>query len=223
MIKQTQAMVVGLGQFGMSLSRALSNAGVEVIAIDRRESKVQQASEFAAQAICIDATVEDDLAALDPAKRDFAVCAIGDESREGAIVVTALLRQLGVEQVIARATDDLLERILTLVGATQVVNPEQAYGEDLAQRLVFEDIVGEIPLGDTLALSELKPRPIMVGKTPRELDLEEQFGLIVLAVLCRKNDKEVLIRPDEDRKIEQDDTVIVAGGPGATQALHEEW
>lgn len=223
MIKQVQAMVVGLGQFGMSLSRALSNAGVEVIAIDRRESKVHQASEFAAQAICIDATVEDDLAALDPAKRDFAICAIGDESRESAIVVTALLRQLGVEQVIARATDSLLERILTLVGATQVVNPEQAYGEDLAQRLVFEDIVGEIPLGDSLALSELKPRPIMVGKRPSELELEEQFGLVILAILSRDEAREELIRPDEDREIKDEDTVIVAGRPGATQALHEEW
>jgi len=222
-MKQIQAMVVGLGQFGMSLSRALSNAGVEVIAIDRRENKVQQASEFAAQAICLDATVEDDLAGLNPAKRDFAVCAIGDESRESAIIVTALLRQLGVKQVIARATDDLLERILRLVGATQVVNPEHAFGEDLASKLVFEGIVGEIALGDSFALSELKPRPIMVGKRPSELKLHEQFGLTTLAVLAREGDEERLVLPEEDRKIERHDTVIVVGRPGAAQSLHKEW
>lgn len=223
MSNQLQAIIIGLGQFGMSLSRALAEAGVEVIAIDRRENKVQQASEFVAQAVCLDATVEDDLASLAPAKRDFAVCAIGDESRESAIIVTALLRQLGVSKVIARATDDLLERILHLVGANQVVNPEHAFGEGLARELLFEGIVGEIPLGDSLAISELKPRSVMVGKCPGELALEDQFGLSLLAVLTREDGEEKLIMADASRPIERHDTLIVAGSPGAAQKLHEEW
>jgi trk system potassium uptake protein TrkA len=31
-----QAIVIGLGQFGMSVARALSERGVEVLAVDKR-------------------------------------------------------------------------------------------------------------------------------------------------------------------------------------------
>ena len=128
-IIRRQVVVIGLGQFGMALTRSLSERGADVIAIDTQPDKIQMAAAFASEALCFDATDEEALARINPAKRDVCVCATGDQSKEAAIIVTALLRQLGAPRIIARANDDLHKRILLLVGAHEVVNPEWAFGE----------------------------------------------------------------------------------------------
>lgn len=124
-----QAIVIGLGQFGMSVARALSERGVDVLAVDIAEERVRVAAGFAAEAACFDAMDTDALARTSPERREVCICAIGDEAKEASIICTALLRQMGAPRVIARANDDLHERILKLVGAHQVVNPERAFGE----------------------------------------------------------------------------------------------
>jgi trk system potassium uptake protein TrkA len=215
-----QAIVIGLGQFGMALARALTLEGVEVIAIDKSASHVQEASAFAAAAVRIDATDEDALAAQAPGKRDMAICAIGDESREGSIIVTALLRQLGAKHVIARATDDVSERILRLVGAHEVLRPERAFGERLARRLVRADILEEFTLGKELVVSEVRVRPAMVGRSLAELSLPRRFGLTVLGVQTRLDGKTTVLLPEPTRPLAEADTLLVVGKPGAAHALH---
>jgi len=218
-----QAIVIGLGQFGMSLSRALTEEGVEVIAVDSRPGRVQEASAFVAQAMTFDATDEEALAGLAPGRRDIGVCAIGDEAREASIIVTALLRQLGTPRVVARASDDLHGRILSLVGAHEVINPERAFGERYARRLVHAGIIEEIPLGRALVVSEVKVRPVMVGRTLPDLTLHKHFGITVLGLQTIEDGKETLILPDPRRPLTEHDTLIVVGRPGAARKLHEEW
>ena len=118
----------------MSLARALAQHGSEVLAVDTNEAHINEIAPFVADAVIMDAMDEEALASLAPSQRDTCVCAIGDDNREGSIIVTALLRQLGAPHIIARATDELHARILTLVGAHEVINPEQNYGERLAIR-----------------------------------------------------------------------------------------
>lgn len=218
-----QAIVIGLGQFGMALTRSLTEHGVEVIAVDRRPELVEEASSVATQAVSLDATDEDALSRLVPSSRDLCICAIGDESREGAIMVTALLRQLGAQRVIARASDTLLERILGLVGAHEVVNPERAFGERLANRLVHIGIVDEIPLGSDLVVSEIKPSAAMIGRTLAELELPKRFGIMVLGSRLVSDGQEVVTLPDAQRRIVETDILLVVAKQGATQELYKKW
>ena len=124
-----QALIIGLGQFGMALARTLSERGVDVLAVDLDRQQVQLASSFVAQAACFDARDEESLKRAGPERRDLCVCAMGNESRESSIIVTALLRQMGARRIVARAIDELTGRILAMVGAHQIVNPERAFGE----------------------------------------------------------------------------------------------
>jgi len=218
-----QILIVGLGQFGMSLARSLSERGAEVIAVDTRPEQVQVASKFAGQALCVDATEDGALEQLAPARRDICVCAIGNEAREGAIIVTALLRQLGAPFVVARATDDLTRRILALVGAHEVVNPEQAFGERLATRLIYDEILDELPLGPDLVITNLKPPEAMVGRNLIELALPRRFGLTVVAVKQGGDDEAAITQPDPRRPLRADDTLIVVSRPGAVQKLAGSW
>jgi len=220
-----QAIIIGLGQFGMSLARTLTEHHVEVIAVDVRPDRVQEASVFATQALTMDATAETELASLDPGARNLCICAIGDDAREASILVTALLRQYGAKRIISRASDALLERILHLVGASDVVNPERAFGERYARRLLYNDLVAEVPLGDDLILSEMRPRPAMVGHSLVSLALPRRFGLTVLAIRTGGEGAGAgqVKPPEPSRALDASDILIVVGPPGAVAALHEQW
>jgi len=177
-----QTLVIGLGQFGMSLAHALAQHGSEVLAVDINEGHINDIAPHVADAVLMDAMDEEALASLAPAQRDACVCAIGDDNREGSIIVTALLKQLGAEHIIARATDDLHARILSLVGAHEVINPERNYGERLAIRLAWRNVVNVMPLGGNLVLTEIAAPESFWGRTLAELELPKRFQVTVSAV-----------------------------------------
>jgi trk system potassium uptake protein TrkA len=148
----------------MALVEALAARKVDVLAVDRDPELVKSATRHTAEAVCFSAVDEDALGRAAPAKRDMAVCAIGTD-RENSIICTALLRQLGSPFVLARATDTVHERILRLVGAHEVVNPDQEFGRRLAKRLLFRGLLDAVPLGDDLSIVELRTPNPFVGKT----------------------------------------------------------
>lgn len=214
-----QAIVIGLGHFGMALARSLEERGVEVIAVDKREEIVQEASAFVTQALCFDATEDESLAGLAPASRDLCVCAVGEDSREPGILVTALLRQMGAPYVLARAHDPLSARILRLVGAHEVINPEQAMGERMATRLLYDEIRDEVPLGEDLLLSQLDVPEPMQGRTLAELELSRRFGVTVVAIRRQVEGRGEVVEPDAHEPLRRDDLLVVVSRPGATEEL----
>lgn len=214
-----QAIVVGLGQFGMALATSLAEKGVEVLAIDTDEEHVRAAAPIVAETMRMDATDETALARTNPESRDVCVCAIGNEAREASIISTALLRQLGARRLVARATDPLHERILRLVGAHEVVNPEQAFGQRFATRLLYSDVVDEIVLGTDLVLTEARPPESFVGRTLADLQLPRRFDVTVVAM--RRPGKDVIDMPSPTRRLEADDLLVLVSRPGAVGKLLE--
>ncbi|MDY0062121.1 MAG: TrkA family potassium uptake protein [Myxococcota bacterium] len=205
-----QALVIGLGQFGLAVARALSVRQAEVLAVDIDEERVRTASLFVTEAACFDATDEAALARTSPERRDVCICAIGDEAKEASILCTALLKQQGARRVIARSNDDLHARILTLVGADQVVNPEREFGERFANQILHVGIRGELPLGDGLLISEVAVPPSFVGPTLGELQLPRRFGVTVVAI--RKRASGTVVMPRADLAFEAGDVMVVVAG-----------
>lgn len=216
-----QALVIGLGQFGMSLAQSLASHNVEVIAVDRRERRVKIASEFVAEALAFDAMDDDALQRLAPSRRDLCVCAVGDEAREASILITALLRQMGGPRVLARATDPLHARILRLVGAHEVVNPEQAFGARLAFRLAHRGVVNVLPLGADLVITELELPATMVGKTLKELELPRRHGITVVAIRRLENGEGSAHLPNPSEPLEVGDVLVTVSRPGAAETFLE--
>jgi trk system potassium uptake protein TrkA len=210
-----QILIVGLGQFGMSLARALSDKGAEVLAVDQQKNLVEEASVFVAESIVMDATDEADLARLQPGKRDAAVCAIGDDSKEASIICTALLRQMGAPWIIARANNAMHQRILQLVGAHLVVNPEQEYGKRFANRLIHRQVIADMPLGDDLHITEMRIQSSMVGKTLVELALPKRFGVMVVAI--RRGSR--ILQPTPNDPLQENDDLIIVSSETAIPKL----
>ena len=124
--------------------------------------------------------------------------------------------------VIARAGDGLLERILRLVGAHEVVNPDRAYGERLARRLLYQGILEEISLAEDLVMSEVRVPPAFVGHTLAELELPKRYELTVLGLRRRDDEGRTRIaRPEGDTRLLEGDIALVVAPPGASQELME--
>lgn len=212
-----QVMVVGLGQFGMSLARALEGRGVEVLAVDLDKQRVRSAAQFATEALCFDATDEEALAQTSPERRDACVCAIGDDATEASIICTALLKQLGARHLVGRVNDDLHERILRLVGADVVVNPEREFGERFANLLLHEGVLGELPLGGDLVITELETPQSFVGRTLIELSLPKKYGVTLVAL--RHAEAQTVLTPDPHEPLSEGDILLVVSKPEAVAAM----
>lgn len=219
MAQNQQAIVVGLGQFGTSVARTLASRGVEVLAVDSVEERVQSIADDVAEAMCFDATDMEALASTGPEKRDVCVCAIGDDAREASIICTALLRQAGAARVIARANDEVHARILKLVGAHEVINPERAFGERFASQIVHAGVKGEMLLGEGVLLSEVEAPHSFVSKSLGELRLPSRFGVTVIAIRRAANGKVLL--PDAATTPEPGDMIVVVAREGAVTKMLE--
>lgn len=212
-----QILVIGLGQFGTALVRSLHERGGEVLAVDRDEARIRAVMEMTAEAVCFDATDESALARLGPERRDACVCAIGDESREDAIICTALLRQMGAKRLVARASAPLHERILRLVGAHDVVNPEREFGERYADRLLHQGVLGGLSISGDLVLSELALPEAFAGRSLAQLELPGRHGVTVVAV--RRAGAKTIELPDPSSPLALGDVLVVVGRPGALDRL----
>ncbi len=212
-----QILIVGLGQFGMSLAKTLTEKGAEVLAVDVDKGLVEEASAFVTQSMIINATDENELAMLEPGKRDAAVCAIGDDSREASIICTALLRQMGAPMVISRASDKMHQRILGLVGAHQVVNPEQEFGKRFANKILYSNVIVDTNLGEDLHLTEISTQPSMVGKTLVELALPSIYGVMVAGI--RRSEDGRVVQPSPLEPLQADDNLIIVSNEAAIANL----
>lgn len=212
-----QILIIGLGMFGMSLARTLSDKGAEVLAVDRRRNLVEEASAFVTEAVVADAADEGELARFHPSRRDACVCAIGDDSKEASIICTALLRQMGAPWIIARANNPMHQRILHLVGAHMVVNPEQEFGKRFANRLIYRHVVADMPLGEDLHITEISVQSGMVGKTLVQLALPKRFGVMVVAI--RRGKPSRVLQPSPHDPLQEGDNLVVVSNEEAIPKL----
>ena len=116
--------VIGLGRFGRGLARALTADGAEVIAVDRNPKLVEAVRDEVTVAVRLDSTDAEALRAQGIAEVDLAIVGIGEQFESAALTV-AVLRELGVPRIYARAESDIQGQILSRIGAHEIVNPEQ--------------------------------------------------------------------------------------------------
>ena len=170
-----QILIIGLGQFGMALTRTLSEKGFQVIAVDKIQKLVDEASNFATDAICLNSTDEVALSKLSPKDRDVIICTIG--SRESSILTVALLKQMGCKNLIARFTDHVHARILKAIGATHIINPEYEYGKKFANKILLRSMFFD-SITEGLKLFEIPVQSYTFDKEQIELKLTDNLKVI---------------------------------------------
>lgn len=204
-----QYVVIGVGRFGSSVARNLSKLGQEVLAVDKDEERVKYIAGEVTHAVQADATDVSTLKSLGIKNFDVGIVAIGGDV-QASIMITLLLKELGVPYVVAKASNKLQGRVLEKVGADRVVFPEREMGKRIAHNLVSSNLLDYIELAKDYRIEEVVAPPGMYGKTLRELNLRNRMGISVI-VIKRAGGEDLVVSPGAEASIREGDTLVVIG------------
>jgi trk system potassium uptake protein TrkA len=156
-----------------------------------------------------------------------AIVAIGGDI-QASILTTALLRNVGVPYIVARASSDIHMRVLRMVGATEVINLEIEEGRRVASRLLTTETMDTISVTDDYSIVEFPVPESMVGMSLEKLDIRKRHRVNVIAIERFENAmdgegnparEERVILPDKDDILVHGDVLIVVGRNSDIEAL----
>ncbi|WP_142413002.1 potassium channel family protein [Hathewaya massiliensis] len=202
-----QYVVIGLGRFGTSVAETLYNLGNDVLVIDIDEESVQNISNNVTHAIQADATDEVALREVGVRNFDVAIVSVGSDI-QASIMATILLKELGIKQVVAKATNAMHAKVLKKIGANKVVFPEKDMGVRVAHGLVFSNILEYIELSPDYSIAEFISPVEWNGKSLQELNIRGEFGINVVAI---RRESEVDVTPFPTEIINKDDVIVAIG------------
>ena len=121
-----------------------------------------------------------------------------------------LCKEMGVKTVIAKCGSEMHSRILSRVGADQVVFPESESGVRLAKNLLSAGFVDLLELARDVSMVEISVRPEWVGKNLMELHLRRKYGVNVVAIRQGEN---LITNIDPEKPLEKSSTLLVIANP----------
>ena len=199
--------VIGLGTFGSAVALELMNSGCEVLAIDQSEEKVQRIADSVTDAVVADARDEGVLRSLEIGHYDCVVVCIGEEVA-ASILVTLMLKELGVRRVVCKASDEIHKKALLKVGAERAVIPEKEMAGRFAQSLVSPNVMEYFELSEDDAIIERRAPEAWVGKSLRQLNVRAKYGVSVIAF---RRAGRLAVAPHPDDLIQNGDMLVMLG------------
>ena len=206
-------VIIGLGNFGMSLAIHLSNTGNEVIAADHDLEKVDMIKDKVAHAVVMDATNENAYNSLPLKNTDLAIIAIGQRNGAG-IMSTAIVKKLTKARIISRSASDLEDTILEAMGVDQIIHPEQEYAERFTKKINLKGSIDNFEIDDEYLVSEVEVGKDLVGKTILQSNFRNTYKLNIITIIRKKFHTNLLGRNIEKREVvglPQPDMVFQSG------------
>lgn len=203
-----QYAVIGLGKFGQSVALSLIENGGEVIAIDSDEEVVKALADKITNAVTADATNEKTLRALGIQDVDVAIVSVGEDF-EASILITLTLKELGLKEIIVKASSESQAKVLEKIGATRVIQPEKDIGIRLARSLISPRIIEHIELSSDYSLLEMSPPKEFLGKSLKEINVRAKYGIDIIAI--KHGEKGIDIAPSAEHVIRSGDLLVVIG------------
>lgn len=173
--------VIGLGQFGSAIAKALVKRGAEVLAIDSDPKEVDNISDDVAFAVVLDGSDKKALMANDILDFDAVIVTIGQEF-EQLLMCTVVLIELNVKRIIVRASGKNSRTILEKMGVKEILSPEDEVGIIVAERLTHPNLMSYLQLPDEYRVAEIKTPPNIVGRTVDEINTRDNYNLSLIAL-----------------------------------------
>ena len=215
---EKQFVIIGLGRFGSSIAETLFSLGNDVLVIDKNEECVQDISDKVTHAVQMDATDENALKSLGIRNFDVAIVTIGDDI-QSSIMATLLLKELGVKYIVAKAKNDLHEKVLKKIGADKVILPEKEMGIRIAHNLVSSNILEYIDLSPDYSIIEIEAIDEWCDKSLKELNLRSKYGINIIGL---KGNNWINISPGADEIINKGDIMVAIGSADDLKKVEEE-
>lgn len=199
-------LVIGLGRFGSNVAKSLAEMNCDVLAIDVDEDCVRNISKKVPHCVIADATKMDVLVELGVNSIDHAVIAIGN-NLEASILTIVNLKRLGIKNITVRCDDGSHKELFNLVGATEVLIPEEASAISLANQINSDSIMDYHVVANDYVMVKIVVGKTFKPKTLIEMDIRNNFDVNIVGII---RDNEFFIPRGTD-KIMPLDIVVAAG------------
>ena len=172
-------LLIGVGRYGKLVALQLRELGHQVMAVDRREERINDILPYVTEARIGDSTNPEFLASLGIRNYDLCVVTVEDDF-QSSLETTSLLKELGARYVVSRAARDVQEKFLLRNGADEVVFPDKQSAKWLAIRYTADHIHDYIPLDDAHAIFEVSVPAGWRRRTVGQLDIRKQYGVSIM-------------------------------------------
>lgn len=210
--------VIGLGSFGSNVAKTLYERRNEVLAVDMSKEKIEEVKTFVSHAVNMDAADKENLQALGIKEMDVVVVSLGPDM-EASILTVLYLHEIGAKRIVAKALTEDHAKILDAVGATEVIYPEKDMAIRTALKLSCPNILEYLPLTSGVGIQEIAPPEKFIGKSLKELDLRNKFGIQVIAIKELIPEKTNFV-PRADFVIKDSDILIIMGEEKKLQKIN---
>lgn len=209
--------VLGLGKFGTSIARELSDLECDVIAVDSDEEIVKEMSQEVSYAVAADVTDIDAMREIGISDTDAVFIAMS-EDLESSIMAALVTKELGARYIIAKASGRMHGKVLERVGVDRVVYPEIEMGRRIARNMVAGNFLDMIDLSPNYSLVEITLPEDWIGKTVLDLNVRRNYGVNIVAM---KREHHVIVDIDINEPFAEGDVLIVVGSNDAIAELGE--
>ena len=202
-----QYLVIGLGRFGTSVAKTLYEAGENILGIDVSEELVQDRinNNILKNAIIGDASDGKILKDIGAENFDIAFICIGDI--EASVMIALNLKELGIKSIIAKAINKKHGKVLTKIGATEIVYPEEHMGKRIAELTMNTDVIEHLKFTDNFVLVEVKAPSIFWNNSLIKLDVRNKYNINIVGI--KKSKGEFLPNPTANVVIEEGDILVI--------------
>lgn len=200
-------LIIGMGRFGRHLCKNLSQLGNQVMIVDEKEENLEEMLPYVVSAKIGDCTNENVLKSLGISNFDLCFVCIGTNF-QSSLEITSLVKELGGRHVVSKANRDIHAKFLLRNGADEVIYPDRDIAEKLSVRYSANHVFDYIELTEEYSIYEIPPLPEWTGKTIKELDIRNRYGIHILGT--KANGKAKLM-PGASYVICQEEHLMVIG------------
>lgn len=221
-------LIIGLGIYGSNLALDLTALGHEVIGADNRQINVDAIKDYISTVYLIDSTEESALSVLPLNNVDVVIVAIG-ENFGASVKTVALLKQMGVKHIYARAIDKLHESILDGFEIDRILTPEQRAASDLTHEMELGSHVESLKLDRNTFVLKFTAPEALYGEKYSSLDLPET-GLKLIAVSrllestnimgIKRKELDTIYIDTPDLTVEEGDVITLLGSSKAFREFY---
>ena len=206
-MKTKSVLLIGLGRFGKYIAMKLHELGHEIMAVDEKEERINDAMPYVTDGQIGDSTNEELLKSLGVKNYDVCIVTISGDF-QSSLETTCLLKELGAKKVVSRAEQDVQAKFLLRNGADEIIYPEKQLAVWAAIRYSSDHILDYIELDEEHAIFEISVPEEWIGKTIGQLDIRKKYNINIMAL---KTNDIMNLEISSDTLLLKDSTMLVLG------------
>jgi voltage-gated potassium channel len=208
-------IICGYGRIGRVLAHYLTERYLNVVIIEKNESRQAAMDEDGVLYLMGEATDENILLRAGIKDAKGLITAVATDADN--VFLTLIAKQLNPGLfIVARAIQNTAKRTLQAAGASKVISPYDLGARRMAHAILRPTVIKFLELAFADESTDVQVEEIRVRSTSRLLNvalkdsgIRQKLDLIILTI--KKADDTMIFNPKADTRIETDDTLVVVG------------